>query len=288
MQELARALNAAVEKRRPGADGGTSTTALPGRRRSPLGLAIAFVLGVALTAGAWSWRQRHHQAPVIAPTSAPIAGGTLIVASEPAGARVELDGVPVAETTPTTIRGVAPGAHVVRVSGDRRTPVEQHTKVADGERALVQMKLPPSSHHVRLETIPSGAFAYVNGVLQVGQTPLDLLIDDDEFYQLSVEKDGFEMTLKSITPDDRDPLVSVTLLPEKSERGTLLLDSDIVAEVWVDGQSSGFYSPTMFRLPAGDHTVQLRDTTEVRSPVARVKIKVGHATQLMLKGTRGP
>ena len=76
-------------------------------------------------------------------------------------------------------------------------------------------------------------------------------------------------------------------MPEKSERGTLLLDSDIVAEVWIDGQNSGFVSPTMFRLPAGEHTVQLRDSDEPKSPVARVRIKVGRATQLSLKGTRG-
>ena len=82
------------------------------------------------------------------------------------------------------------------------------------------------------------------------------------------------MTQHAITPDDREPLVTVNLLPEKSERGTLLLDSDIVADVWVDGQNSGFVSPTMFRLPAGEHTVQLRDSDEPKSPLARVRIKV--------------
>src|SRR6185312_2057977 len=173
-------------------------------------------------------------------------------------------------------------------SAARRAPVEQHTKLGDGERTLVQVTLPPSNHHVRLETIPSGAFAYVNGVLQTGQTPLELTVDDDDFYELAVEKDGFEMTTRPITPDDRDPVVTVTLLPEKTERGTLLLDSDIVAEVWVDGRSSGFISPTMFRLPAGDHTVQLRDDDDIRSATAKVKIKVGRATQLSLKGTRAP
>jgi hypothetical protein len=185
------------------------------------------------------------------------------------------------------LHGVAAGEHVVRVTGARRAPVEQHLKLGDGERALVQLTLPPANHRVHLDTIPSGAYAYVNGVLQVGQTPLDLTVDDDEFYQLAVEKDGFEMTLRSITPDDHDPTVTVTLLPENSERGTVLLDSDIVAEVWVDGQTSGFFSPTMFRLPAGDHTIQLRESGETRSAPARVKVKAGHALEIVLKGTRG-
>ena len=82
--------------------------------------------------------------------------------------------------------------------------------------------------------------------------------------------------------------MTVNLVPEKAERGTLLLDSDIVAEVWVDGEDSGFVSPTMFRLPAGEHTVQLRDADEAKSATAHVHIKIGRATQLSLKGSRVP
>ncbi len=286
MQELARALNTAVEKRR-GSDGNTTSVRLP-IGRSPLPVALAFAVGVALTAGAWAWRTAHsgRAAPSPAVAAAP-SGGTIIVASEPAGARVELDGAPVAETSPTAIAGVAPGVHTVRVALDRHAAVEQHPHVVAGDRALVQVTLPPASRKLRVDTVPSGAAIYVNGVLQSGQTPQELSVDDDEFYQLTFEKDGFELTQQAITPDDRMPELTVNLLPERSEHGTLLLDSDIIAEVWVDGQNSGFISPTMFRLPAGEHTVQLRDNDEVRSPAARVHVKVGRATQLSLKGNRG-
>ncbi|HEX8950358.1 MAG TPA: serine/threonine-protein kinase, partial [Polyangia bacterium] len=55
MQELARALNTAVEKRRSSGifDGQTGTTELP-PRRSLVSLAAAFACGVALAAGAWA------------------------------------------------------------------------------------------------------------------------------------------------------------------------------------------------------------------------------------------
>jgi predicted Ser/Thr protein kinase len=290
MQELARALNAAVEKRRGGSGIGehTGLTALPDERRwAPVPLAVAFVVGVALTAGAWSWRSRQAAHAVVpAAVSAATTGGTLVIASEPAGAHIELDGAPVSETTPTAIRGVTPGPHVVRVSAPGRAAVEQHTHVGAGDRALVQMTLPPSSRKVRVETVPAGAQVYANGVLQSGQTPLELSVAEDEFYQLSFGKDGFEMTPHALTPDDHDPVITVNLLPEKAEQGTLLLDSDTIAEVWIDGHDSGFVSPTMFRVPGGDHTVQLRDGDEPRSPVVHVKIKEGHATQLSLKGGR--
>jgi hypothetical protein len=43
----------------------------------------------------------------------------------------------------------------------------------------------------------------------------------------------------------------------------------------------------MFRLPGGDHQVQLRDEGDSKSPTVHVHIKVGRATQLSLKGSRG-
>ena len=57
VQELARALDAAVEKRRGAAAHGGDRAARRPRRRA-LPLAIAFVGGVALTVGAWAWRER--------------------------------------------------------------------------------------------------------------------------------------------------------------------------------------------------------------------------------------
>jgi hypothetical protein len=114
-----------------------------------------------------------------------------------------------------------------------------------------------------------------------------LTLADDDFHYLRIEKNGFELTTRSITPDDKDPVLTVELTSEKFQRGTLMLDSDVVAEVWVDGADSGFVSPTVFRLPAGDHTVQLRDGDDARSPSTKVKIRVGEATRVTIKGTRG-
>ena len=168
-----------------------------------------------------------------------------------------------------------------------RAPVEQHATLAAGQRELVEVALPPSSHPVRIETVPSGALVYVNGVLQIGQTPMVLTLADDDFHYLRIEKNGFELTTRSITPDDKDAVVTVELMSEKSQRGTLMLDSDAVAEVWVDGADSGFVSPTVFRLPAGEHMVQLREGDDAKSAAMKVKIKVGEATRVTIKGTRG-
>src|SRR5262249_55628241 len=151
----------------------------------PLPLTAAFVAGVVLTAGAWAWRSGRERAAA-APAATAAAGGMVLVASEPPGARVEIDDQAVAGTTPTAIAGLGPGAHVVRVKMPGRAPVEQHTTLAAGQRTLVQVTLPATNRAVRVESVPSGALVYVNGVLQIGQTPLQLVVADNEFYDLRV------------------------------------------------------------------------------------------------------
>ena len=83
-------------------------------------------------------------------------------------------------------------------------PSSSTRAVADGERALVEVTLPPASHTVTRRDGAGGRRVYVNGVLQSGKTPQELELADGEFYQLAVEKDGFELTQRAITPDDRD------------------------------------------------------------------------------------
>ena len=194
MQELARALNGAVEKRRAAATARTASTALPPRALARLALTLAFVAGVALTAGAWSWRQRQAQ-PV---RDDGAGGGGRDRARRHRAARraaSSVDGKPVAETTPTALHGVAAGEHVVRVDRPRRAPVEQHVELGDGERALVQLALPPASHRAAprdgARRAPSStSTASCRSARRRSISPST----DDEFYQLAVEKDGFEMT----------------------------------------------------------------------------------------------
>jgi hypothetical protein len=280
MQELARALNAATEKRRAGG----STGAQAALARSPSGgtalkLAALFVLGAALASGAWWWRERRA-AVVVSP-----AAGALLVASTPSGAKVTVDGREAPETTPTMVTGVAAGAHQVRLTLPGRDPVVQRVELGAGKRATVAVILPPASHSVRVETVPAGALVYVDGVLQIGQTPLTISVADDDFHHLRFERNGFEQATLSLAPEDKAPAVTVNLQAERQARGTLMLDSELRAEVWVDGEDSGFVSPSVFRIPAGAHTVQLHDGGQPRSAPVKVQIKAGEATHLSIKGT---
>jgi predicted Ser/Thr protein kinase len=275
MQELAQALDKAVDKQRDptGAIRIVNMPAPRGRWQLPLVAAIAVAM---LAAGMLAW---HRRAQPIA--TAPV--GTLMVATQPPGAEVTVDGKTAAQLTPAIV-DVAPGKHLVRMALPGRAPVEQRAEVALGARLLVEATLPPASRVVRVDSVPQGALVYVDGVLQVGQTPLDVTLGDDDFHALRFEKAGFELASKSLAPDDKSAVVTVPLDPERAGRGTLMLDSNLVADVWVDGTSSGFVSPSVFRLPAGEHALQLRDGDEPRSAIAKIKIKAGAATRLTLNG----
>jgi hypothetical protein len=279
MQELARALNAAVEKRRLGATGGQPALRGPEPSRwSAVWLAGGFLVGALAASGAWTLRDHRGGAADTA------SGGTLLVTSTPPGARVTIDGHTLATSTPTAAHGLGPGAHAVRVEAPGRAPVEQHPTLAVNGRQLVEVHLPPQSRQVRVDTVPAGAMVYVDGVLQVGQTPMQLTVTDDEFHDVRLARDGFELGTLALKPDDSAPEMTVNLVPERQQRGTLMLDSEVIAEVWIDGEDSGFVSPGVFRLAAGLHTIQLRDGDQARSPIVKARLRSGAVTRLTLRG----
>src|SRR5207237_196117 len=112
------------------------------------------------------------------------SGGALLLASRPAGAQVEIDGQAAAETTPTMVTGLAPGAHVVKFSAEKLQPprqsVERQVMLQQGERALVNVALPPPSRRVEVRSVPEGASVFLDGRLVVGVTPTTIELTGDD------------------------------------------------------------------------------------------------------------
>ena len=215
------------------------------------------------------------------------AGAALLILSNPSGASVELDGKPLPEVTPTALRGVLPGAHTVRLKKGKMAVVDRQLSLQAGERGVVNVVLPPSSHPVEVHSAPEGASVFLDGKLAVGETPTVIDVSDDEFHEVRVEKDSFETTARAITPDDHDPVLRVSLTPERQPRGTLMVDSSGVAEVWLDGVDTGYTTPTLgIHLNAGQHTVEVRDNAQGRA-ATKVKIQQGQTVRLLLTPTTG-
>jgi hypothetical protein len=211
-------------------------------------------------------------------------GAQLFVTSHPSGARILVDGRAIADTTPALVRGLAAGKHVVRVEHDERDAAEQTIELGAATREHLELAMLPRSRTVEVKTIPEGASLFVDGAQVPGETPLQVTLAADDFHELRAEKLGYEIATHAIKPEEREPEVTVTLESEHEPRGRMIVESNDVGEVWIDGKSTGFEAPTIpMRMVAGEHTVELRDAASGRKASARVEVRRGETARVSLR-----
>ena len=211
------------------------------------------------------------------------ADAGFLLVSDPAGARVIVDGKALDRPTPTWAAGLRAGAHTVRFEQAGASPVAQTVTLAAGERAVVQVAMPPSTHRLEVRSQPDGAQVFLDGRLAFGETPTYVEVTDNDFHELRLVKNGYQVEVRPLTPDDKQPALTVALKAETQPRGTVMVDSDTAAEVWIDGTASGFTTPTLaIQVSVGRHVIELRDGTGARGPSAVVDVAQGQAVRLLL------
>jgi serine/threonine-protein kinase len=209
--------------------------------------------------------------------------GALLLVSDPAGARVLVDDRPQPERTPTWVSGLGPGAHHVRFERDGAEPLEQTVRLAAGERAVVQVALPTPRRRVEVRSVPDGAQVYVDGRLVLGETPVAIAVAQDDFHEVRVVKAGYQTEVRGLTPDDTATQLVVTLQRETQPRGTLYVDANGAAEIWIDGYPTGHTTPSLgIHVAVGRHTVELRDGAGGRSAPAVVTVGQGETVRLSM------
>jgi tRNA A-37 threonylcarbamoyl transferase component Bud32 len=211
-----------------------------------------------------------------------VEGGAILVVTRPSGATIEIDGQAFPEQSPTMVPALASGAHTVKLKKGKLGVVERQVTLQAGEHAVVNVVLPPASHKVEVRSVPEGATVYLDGRVAVGETPTTIEVTDDEFHELRVEKTGYETASRALTPDDHDPMLSMALAPEKQPRGTLLVDANTAAEVWIDGVDTGYTTPTLgIHEPLGEHVVEVRDGAGHKAS-SKVNLQQGQTIRLLL------
>ena len=275
MRDLARALEPALEQRNtrstrpsPSPSGETQLILRPKRAWLPLSIgAVALAaIGVLLTQVRWS-----------------TPNTLLLVITEPAGAQLELDGVPLPDPTPAALWGVKPGEHTIKIRRAHHTDVLRTVNLTDGARETMELRLPPESHALEVQTVPGGATTFLDGQLVAGKTPVAISLTNDEYHVIRVEKPGYETYTLKLQPEQVAPLAPITLQPESRPRGTLYADSSGPAELWIDGQYSGFMTPTPgLRLNAGEHQLELRSAAGAATQKQKVSVGQGETVRLVL------
>ena len=140
-----------------------------------------------------------------------------------------------------------------------------------------------------VRTVPSGALVFLDGKLASSSTPATLTVMSDEFHEIRLEKLGYEPRKVRVTPDDTDSEIEVSLDTETRDIGSLWIDANGAAEVWIDDMYTGYTTPTFgLRVPVGRHTIELRDSTGARSKPAEVVVRRGESMHVTMSLETSP
>lgn len=187
----------------------------------------------------------------------------IAVNSEPAGARIFIDGAELPQTTPY-LGKLAPGPHRIRLEADKHEPYERTITMPEGNDvevtlALVPLPPPPGPSRVVIETEQPDVVLTVDGKAQ-GKAPVTLSLDAGDHVAVA-RKEGFRaveerfrvtqgeaMKFKlALSPMEKGvdlPLLSVRTEPEGA---TLILDGQVVQQK----------APFSRALPPGRHTLKV-------------------------------
>jgi hypothetical protein len=179
------------------------------------------------------------------PRAAPTTG-QLTIRTEPAGARVTIDGV-ANGTTPVTLEGLTPGTHRVELA-NHVSSVTQEVTVEAGTTAslVVPMTAPPS--------VPESGWISVSSPAEVQVYEESRLLGTSATDRITLSAGRHELVIVNEALAYR-AIRTVVVSPGKLSvirvdwpKGSMALNAQPWAEVWVDGERIG-------ETPIGNHSV---------------------------------
>jgi hypothetical protein len=190
------------------------------------------------------------------PAAAVADVGQLLVASDPSGARVTVDGQP-RGVTPVTIPDVAAGQHAVSIAGGAGS-VQRNVAVQRGQTASLMVSMMNSTT----------AFGWISI-----SSPIVVQIFENDKHLGTSETDRITMpagrhTLKIVNPRLGFQTTRVVQVPAAGAAalqidvpdGVVNLNALPWAEVWIDGRRIGETPLGNFKLPLGEHEALFRHT----------------------------
>lgn len=183
---------------------------------------------------------------------APASTGTLTVTTEPAGARVTVDGVG-RGAAPVVVRDLRPGRHIVLVDSDRGT-VRRIVRLEAGQALEVHIPLLPGflavSAPIELEILEGGTLL---GTTESGQI------------LLAPGRHDIEVVNGALAFRDRRTVeiqpTAMTRLVVEPPPGMLNIESVPPAEVWIDGQQIGETPLAGISVPIGTREIVFKHPT---------------------------
>jgi PEGA domain len=204
-----------------------------------------------ITIAAGAQLSQYIELPKVAATL-----GQLQIRTEPAGARVSVDGVP-RGMSPLTVAQLFPGEHVVQVESDLGTMKQTVTIDAGVTASLVLPLGAPEGANVSgwiALTAPADVQVFENKRL-LGSSQSDRLMVSAGRHEIEIVNDtlGYRSTRTvQVSPG------KVTPIRLEFPKGTIALNAIPWADVWVDGEKAGETPIGDLQLAIGPHDFVFR------------------------------
>ncbi len=162
--------------------------------------------------------------------------------------------------TPCSFNDLTPDRYSLEVKKDGYQPVQTALQVKQGSIADQKLSLESLAKGLYITSDPPGADVFINGAKQSGQTPVTLPLAAGQ-YNLVLRMQGYDPYVGSVQVKENVQAQLNTKLNERSHIhiAWAQVESDPAgAEIFIDGNSTGSFTPARVEMPAGTHTVTLK------------------------------
>jgi hypothetical protein len=162
--------------------------------------------------------------------------------------------------TPCSFNNLSPSQYSLEVQKEGYQPVQTALQVKSGDAQDQKIKLESLAKGIYISSQPPGADVFINGAKQAGQTPVTLPLAAGQ-YNLVLRLQGYQPYAGPIQVKDNIQTQLNVPLSEKSAgriAWAQVNSNPKGAEVIVDGNSAGQFTPARVQVPAGMHTITLR------------------------------
>ncbi|MBU0473509.1 MAG: PEGA domain-containing protein [Bacteroidetes bacterium] len=145
-------------------------------------------------------------------TVEPVANGSLVLSSTPAGALISIDGVSTEQVTPATVEAQA-GIRDVTLSLVNYRDTTFSVSVTAGEQGVVSVVLKPTATDVTISSTPVGAEIWINGSNSGFVTPQVFTDMPYGNYTITLKKENFEDYTQVLVVSSSSTSLDVDLAP---------------------------------------------------------------------------
>jgi len=163
--------------------------------------------------------------------------------------------------TPCSFNNLVPDRYSLEINKEGYAPVQTALQVRTGAVSDQKFSLESLVKGLFISSQPPGADVFINGAKQPGQTPVNLPLAAGQ-YNLVLRLPGYDPYVGSVqVKDNVQTRLEDVRFTQRTNNHIAFADvhsNPAGAEIFIDGSSTGKFTPSRVELPVGMHTVIIR------------------------------